>query len=111
MLMLSELHTAVQHRAPAVWVVLNDGAYGMVDEGMRALGWQPFETHLSPVDFAAVARGMGAASVRVEREQDLEGALRQALEAEGPFLVDVVTMRAPAPSPRRQAGLLFARSS
>ena len=36
-------------------------------------------TELGPIDFAAVARGLGARGVRVERDADVEPAIRQAL--------------------------------
>ena len=39
-------------------------------------------TELGPVDFAAIGRALGARGVRVERDADLEPALRQALVEE-----------------------------
>jgi acetolactate synthase-1/2/3 large subunit len=89
MLMNCEVSTAVQHRAPAVWVVLNDAAYGMVDQGMRALGLRPTDMSIPRVDFVMLARSMGADGARVEREDELDAAIRAAMAAEGPFVVDV----------------------
>jgi acetolactate synthase-1/2/3 large subunit len=89
MLMNSEVSTAVAHRVPAVWVVLNDARYGMIEQGMAALGL-PFATPIPPCDFAAIARAMGASGIRVEREADLPGALEAAMASPGPFVVDVV---------------------
>lgn len=89
MLMNSEVSTAVQHGARAVWVVLNDAAYGMVDQGMRALGLRPTDMTIPRVDFVMLARALGADGVRVEREDELDRALGEAMAAEGPFVVDV----------------------
>jgi acetolactate synthase-1/2/3 large subunit len=106
MLMNSEINTAVQHGIPAVWIVLNDGQYGMIDHGMRALGMDPVETGIPPCDFVMIARGMGADGVRVEREEELDPALVRAMTARGPFVVDVIVdPRAPAPFHRRNQSL------
>lgn len=89
MLMLNEMNTAAQYGINAVWVVLNDAAYGMIAAGMRSLGWTPFEVDFPRADFAAIARGMGVPGVRVETEAELMPALELAMAAEGPFVVDV----------------------
>ncbi|MDW8368604.1 MAG: thiamine pyrophosphate-dependent enzyme, partial [Abditibacteriales bacterium] len=41
-------------------------------------------------DFATVGKGLGCCGVRVEQPDDLADALRQALEHNGPALVDVI---------------------
>jgi len=89
MLMNCEVSTAVQHGARAVWIVLNDAAYGMVDQGMRALGLRPTDMAIPRVDFVMLARAIGADGARVEREEELDRALEDAMAAEGPFVVDV----------------------
>jgi acetolactate synthase-1/2/3 large subunit len=93
LLMLNEINTAAAHKIDAVWIVLNDARYGMVAQGMQSIGWLPFETDFPETDFVAIARAMGADGVRVEREVDVEGALRIAVCARGPFVVDVYVDR------------------
>jgi acetolactate synthase-1/2/3 large subunit len=106
MLMNSEISTAVCYGIPAVWIVLNDAQYGMIDHGMRSLGMEPVETAIPRCDFVMIARGMGADGVRVEREADLDHALSEAMAARGPFVVDVIVdPRAPAPFHRRNQSL------
>lgn len=56
-------------------------------------GWRETDTHFPPTDFAAVAVAKGARGRRVTREEHLDEALREAIEAEGPFVVDVVVDR------------------
>jgi acetolactate synthase-1/2/3 large subunit len=90
MLMTNEINTAIACDLDAVWIVLNDARYGMVAQGMEALGWTPFGTDFPRANFAMVARGLGADGVRVESEGDVEPALRAAMAARGPFVVDVV---------------------
>jgi len=91
MLMNSEVNTAVKAQLPVVWVVLNDGRYNMCFQGMDALGMGgAADATFPPVDFALLARAMGAHSIRVEHETELRGALAQALACGGPFVVDVI---------------------
>lgn len=107
MMMLNELHTAVQEQAPAVWVVLNDAGYRMCAQGMEMLGWQPLHCDLPPVDFVALARAVGADGIRVTREADVAAALAAAARATGPFIVDVaIDPREVPPSGRRNRSLL-----
>jgi acetolactate synthase-1/2/3 large subunit len=89
MLMNNEVNTAVQYRAPAVWIVLNDARFGLSEHGYEALGLEPVETRIPRSNFADFARSLGADGVVVERERDLGPALDRALAAEGPFVVDV----------------------
>ncbi len=89
MLMNSEISTAVQYRIPALWIVLNDSQYGMIDHGMRHAGYAPVETAIPFTDFVAIARAMGAEGVHVRTEAELEQALELAAAATGPFVVDV----------------------
>jgi acetolactate synthase-1/2/3 large subunit len=90
MLMQNEINTAATYGIDAVWIVLNDARYGMIEQGMQSIGWQPFETGFSRADFVEIARGMGGAGVRVETEADVDRALALALRAKGPFVIDVL---------------------
>lgn len=106
MMMLNELNTAARYGADAVWIVLNDARYGMIEQGMQSLGWTPFEVEFPRVDFVQFARSMGAQAVRVERETELAAALEQAMTVRGPFVVDVhVDPRERAPSGKRNKSL------
>jgi len=99
MLMQSEISTAVQYGIDAAWIVLNDSRYGMIENGMRAQGFQPVETEMPRTDFVAIARGMGADGVTVTSEDELDVALEAAMAARRPFVVDVRIDRNEAPPP------------
>jgi acetolactate synthase-1/2/3 large subunit len=90
MLMLNEINTAANYGIGAVWIVLNDARYGMIEQGMQSVGWKPFETDFPRTDFVAVARAMGADGIRVDREEDVAEALRAGLASLGPFVIDVI---------------------
>lgn len=107
MLMLNEINTAANYNIDAVWIILNDARYGMIAQGMQSIGWKPFETNFPRSDFVTIARAMGADGIRVEHESDVEGALQRALEAKGPFVVDVIIdPREAAPANRRNKSLV-----
>ena len=50
-------------------------------------------TDLGPLDFAAAARACGARGVRVETDAAFEAALRTALAASGPTVIQVAVDR------------------
>jgi acetolactate synthase-1/2/3 large subunit len=88
-LMQNEISTAVDTDAHVVWVVLNDARYGMVEQGLTALG-QPTTCQRFPsVDFATLATALGARGVSVASESRLDEALDAALRHRGPTVIDV----------------------
>jgi thiamine pyrophosphate-dependent acetolactate synthase large subunit-like protein len=50
------------------------------------------------VDFAAIARAMGAEGERVARASALPAALGRALDAPGPYVLDVLTSADASPT-------------
>ncbi|MEO0845812.1 MAG: thiamine pyrophosphate-binding protein [Cyanobacteria bacterium J06648_1] len=90
MLMNNEISTAVKYQIPAVWVVLNDGHYNMCKQGMSSLGLSGVETDIPEVNFAEIARNMGADGIRVKRESDIKIALEAAIASEKPLVIDVI---------------------
>jgi acetolactate synthase I/II/III large subunit len=89
MLMLSELSSAAQYHAPVLWIVLNDARYGMTEQGMKAQGFEPKGTQFPRVDFASLARSVGVEAAAVKHERELLPAIKAALGATGPFVIDV----------------------
>jgi acetolactate synthase I/II/III large subunit len=86
-----ELATAVLEELPIVVVVVNNGYLGMVRQ------WQDmfFEERLSQIhlthavpDYAALARAYGGVGLTVESEDELEGALAEALACGRTAVVD-----------------------
>jgi thiamine pyrophosphate-dependent acetolactate synthase large subunit-like protein len=105
MLMNNEINTAVKVGAPAVWIVLNDSRYNMCEQGMATLGLEA-DAGIPEVDFAMLAKAMGAASEIVHSELDIDRALKTALLAERPYVLDIrIDPTLPAPSMARNRGL------
>lgn len=90
MLMNNEINTAIKYNIPAVWIVLNDGGYRMVDHGMRSYGFYGVDCDIPPTDFVGLARAMGADGVTIRNEKELDFALSKAMESSRPFIVDVI---------------------
>ena len=87
---LAELETAVRERARVIVVVFDNQRYGTIRMWQERRGsGQGVATELGPVDFAAVARACGARGAVVERDDEFEPALRQALVAELPTVIQV----------------------
>jgi acetolactate synthase-1/2/3 large subunit len=105
MLMNNEINTAAKYNAPAVWLILNDARYNMCEQGMSALGLQA-DARFPQVDFAAIARAMGASAETVVNEADLPQAIARAMAAPGPYLLDIhIDPDRPAPAQGRNRGL------
>jgi acetolactate synthase-1/2/3 large subunit len=95
--MTDELNTAAAYGLQAIFVVLNNGCMNIVRDGMERNGRPDPDAEYPPTDFAAVARAKGADGVRVTDERDLDAALQAAIVAKGPYVVDVIVTRDPAP--------------
>jgi benzoylformate decarboxylase len=84
------LWSAAELAVPVTFVIVNNGSYRALDEFARHFGLASLPgTRLPHLDFCALARAQGVAAVRVSRGVDLDGALRTALAAAGPALVEV----------------------
>ncbi|HEX3790186.1 MAG TPA: pyruvate dehydrogenase [Pseudonocardiaceae bacterium] len=90
-MLLGELLTVKLHKLPVKIIVFNNSSLGMVKLEMMVDGLPDFETDHEPVDYAAIAAGVGIRSVRIEKPGDVRGKLAEALATPGPALVDVVT--------------------
>jgi len=88
---MGEFTTAVKYGMDIVHVLLNNGELGKISKEQRDGAWQVWQTGLHNPDFAAYARDCGGFGVRVENADDLDNALADALAADGPALVEVMT--------------------
>ena len=92
-MMMGDFVTLTQMGLPVKVIVLNNGTLGFVEMEMKANGFLDTGVDLKNPNFAAMAEAMGIKGIRVEKPQELEGALREALSHPGPVLVDVVSAR------------------
>lgn len=92
---MAELETAVREQARIIALVFDNEQFGTIRmwQASRGTG-EGVATELGPVDFAAIGRALGARGVRVERDADLEPALRQALVEERSTVIQLTLDRA-----------------
>jgi len=91
---IGELETAVRERIPVVCVVFNDQGLGNERAFQNELyGGRTFAVDYGDVDFAALARVLGAHGERVTTAAALGPALKRALASGLPAVVDVVIDR------------------
>jgi acetolactate synthase-1/2/3 large subunit len=94
---IAEIETAVRWKINAVTVVNNNGGGNQSKRGFdRVYGGQQTEKAremwtFSKMNFARIAEDMGALGIRVENANAFPAALAQALAANRPVVIDVVT--------------------
>lgn len=89
---MAELSTQAHNKLPIINIVLNNSAYGWVKWAEQAWYSGSFSaSELQPINFAKVAEGMGCVGIRVEDPEQLEPALRHALELRKPVVLEVIT--------------------
>lgn len=82
-----------QHNLPVKVVVFSNSALDFVELEMKAAGFVEFGTELLNPNFAKIAEAAGILGLRVEKPEELEPALKQAFQHNGPALVDVLVNR------------------
>lgn len=84
-----ELSTAVLQQCDITHFIWNDGTYNMVAFQEEAKYGRTSGIELGGVDFVKFAESFGARGFRVERAEDLEKVVREALGWRGVSVVDV----------------------
>jgi acetolactate synthase-1/2/3 large subunit len=84
-----EIDTAKRHQAPLLIVVANNGSWAIEVRDQKETHGKVVGTELQYADHAAMARAFGLHAERVERADQLAGAIERAL-ANRPALLDVV---------------------
>jgi pyruvate dehydrogenase (quinone) len=92
-MMMGEFVTLIQIGLPVKIIVLNNGTLGFVELEMKASGFLDTGCDLTNPNFAEMAKAMGIKGIRFEGPHDLEAAVQEVLEHDGPALLDVVTAR------------------
>ena len=92
-MLMGDLLTLKQMKLPVKVVVFNNSSLGFVELEMKAAGFLDFGTELQNPSFADVATACGLLGLRVEKPEELQGALTQAFAHDGPALIDVMVNR------------------
>ncbi|MEQ3549423.1 benzoylformate decarboxylase [Pseudonocardia nematodicida] len=89
---ITALWTAAQYRVPVVFVILKNGTYGALRgfAGLLGTGETP-GLDVPGLDFVKIAEGYGVPAVSVRDAAATAAALKEAFDADGPRLLEVVT--------------------
>ncbi|MBK9253241.1 MAG: benzoylformate decarboxylase [Proteobacteria bacterium] len=88
---IQALWSAAQLKLPITFVIVNNARYQALHHFSQRFGiTQPVGTDLPGIDFVGIARAQGCDGVRVTRASELVPALKSALQAAVPTLVEVV---------------------
>lgn len=87
---LNELCTTVSHNIPVITVIMNNKVLGMVRQWQAMFYEKRFSytTLNRKTDFVKLAEAFGAKGFRCETKLELEEALAEALNSEGPVVID-----------------------
>jgi pyruvate dehydrogenase (quinone)/pyruvate oxidase len=90
-MLMGEFATAVKYKLPVKVVVIKNDSLGQIKwEQMVFLGNPEFGCELQPIDFAAIARACGGAGFTIEDPADCGNVLEEALNTDGPVVVEAV---------------------
>lgn len=90
-MLLGDLLTVVQEKRKLKIIVYNNGELGFIKKEARLEKLTPYNIDLQNPNFAKLAEVIGIKSFRLDKPQDVERVLREALEYDGAVLIDAVT--------------------
>ncbi len=100
----SVLATAKEENIPVVWVVMNNSAFGTIAglemahyDTTYGTRFQIDGNSYSP-DFAAIAKAYGIKGIKIENAEQFKGALKEAIAANEPVVIDVAMKNEPVPT-------------
>lgn len=93
---LCEMETAARHNIKSITVLNNNGGFGQCSAKVHiAYGDHPGKPEdlymFRKTDFVRIAEEMGCMGIRVEKAEDFAAAMEQALQADRPVLIEVIT--------------------
>ena len=90
-MLMADFMTAVKNNLPIKVFIFNNSELAMIRQEQLMENYPNYETELHRFDFAQYARNCGAIGIKVEKPEELEGAVDEALKSEKPVIVDITT--------------------
>lgn len=90
-MLLGDMATIFQYKLPIKLIVFNNRSLGMVKLEMEVAGMPDNETDMVNPDFAMIAHAMGFPGRNVSKPEDVEASIRECLEYNGPYLLNIFT--------------------
>ena len=92
-MLMGDFLSLKQLNLPVKIIVFNNGALSFVELEMKSAGILTYGTSLINTDFSKLAEAIGILGLRAEKPEQVKPMLNQAIEHNGPALVDVVVNR------------------
>ncbi|MEM9783804.1 MAG: acetolactate synthase 3 large subunit [Pseudomonadota bacterium] len=95
MMVMQEMSTAVQYRAPVKQFILNNERLGMVRQWQELLHGERYSHSYSEAlpDFVKLAEAFGCKGIRVDHPDQMDAAIDEMLAYDGPVIMDVLVTR------------------
>ncbi len=89
---MNELATAARYNIPVIDVVINNHVLGMVRQWQTLFYGKRYSNTIlnDKADFAKVADALGAKGITVRTLEEFESALKEAVTADGPVVIDCI---------------------
>jgi pyruvate dehydrogenase (quinone)/pyruvate oxidase len=101
-MLMAEFATAVKYNLPVKVIVIKNNTLGMIKwEQMVFLGNPEYGCELQPIDFAAFARACGGVGLTVDDPAQCGATLDEALQTNGPVIVEAVVDPFTPPAPAK----------
>jgi benzoylformate decarboxylase len=96
---IQALWTAAHHNIGTKFIICNNHSYRLLKLNISAY-WKErdiprceypemFSITNPDLDFVTISQGLGVPAVKVEKPEDIEPAIKNMLNADGPFLIDL----------------------
>jgi pyruvate dehydrogenase (quinone) len=91
-MLMCEFLTAVHHKLPVKVIVYNNSSFGLITLEAESIGLPAYKKGIEfpNPDFCALAVACGGRGFRAEKPGELQSKIREALQADGPAIVDCV---------------------
>src|ERR1700720_1069643 len=98
-MLMCEFLTAVHHKLPVKAVIYNNSSFGLIPLEAEAIAVPAFKQAIDfpNPDYAALARACGGHGFRATKPGELLAEINEALQAEGPAIVDCVVAAGEVP--------------
>ncbi len=101
----SVIATAMESKIPAIWMVMDNGAFGVI-AGLEEASYNStfgctFQRDGEPyrIDYPALARAHGANGIDITAADELRPAIEEALRSDLPTLIRIPMINVPTPTP------------
>lgn len=88
-----EVHTAAENSIPVIWVVINNGGLGLINQGEKIMFGGKFNTskYAKPLNISEIAKGLGAKSYKIKNPNSLGPCFKESLKSKVPVVIDVIS--------------------